>query len=166
MKILKPIFALFLAGSLIFLSSCESDDFCTLTPVTPNLVLRFYDNDARTDLKAVQRLSVIAQGRTDSLFTNTSIDSIALPLNPLAQETVYILKKNEIDGSIANNEIDTLVIKYTPEDEFVSRSCGFRVIFNNVTVEVTGTPGWVDELQTTQIASLKTQNNAHVNVFH
>ncbi|CAM1340396.1 DUF6452 family protein [Tenacibaculum amylolyticum] len=166
MKILKPLFAFFLAGSLIFISSCESDDFCTQTPVTPNLVLRFYDNANRTDLKAVQRLSVIAQGKTDSLFTNTTIDSIALPLNPLAQETVYILKKNEIDGNLADNEIETLVIKYTPEDEYVSRSCGFRVIFNNVTVEVTGTPGWVDELQTTQIASLNTQNNAHVNVFH
>ena len=50
------------------------------------------------ELKAVQRLSIIAQGKTDSLFTNQTTDSIAIPLNSLAKETVYTLKMNSVDG--------------------------------------------------------------------
>ena len=61
--------------------SCEKDDICIQNPVTPKLILRFYDQSNPTSLKAVQRFSMIGQGLTDSLFTNQTIDSIAIPLN-------------------------------------------------------------------------------------
>ena len=89
------------------------------------------------NLKLLQRLSIIAQGKTDSLFINQSTDSIAIPLNSLAQETIYTLKMNSTDNTIANNQIATLTIKYNPEDDYVSRSCGFRVIYKDVNLEYT-----------------------------
>ncbi|WP_299839185.1 DUF6452 family protein [uncultured Tenacibaculum sp.] len=146
--------------------SCEKDDFCTQTPVTPNLVLRFYDKTNLTEFKDVQRFSMTASGiqNADSLFMNITADSIAIPLNTLTEETVFTLKRNETDSDAsAGNEFATLTVKYTPESDYVSRSCGFRVIFNEVTFEKTG---WIDRLSVTEVESIKSQTNAHVNIFH
>ncbi len=157
----KYIFLLIIVFAGI--SSCEKDDFCVQNPVTPNLVLRFYDKDNVNEKKKVQRLSIIAQGKTDSLFTNQSIDSIAIPLNSLAQETIYTLKMNSIDNTIINNQIATLTVKYNPEDDYISRSCGFRIIYKDVNLEFTG---WINSLSTSQITNIDNQTKAHVQVFH
>ncbi len=157
----KYIFLLFIC--FVGISSCEKDDFCVQDPVTPNLVLRFYDKDDTSLLKSVERLSLIAQGKTDSLFTNQTTDSIAIPLNSIALETVYTLKMNSVDGNQVNNQIATLTIKYTPEDDYVSRSCGYRVIFNDVNLEHTN---WIDNLSTSQITSIDNQTTAHVQVYY
>ncbi|CAM1353744.1 DUF6452 family protein [Tenacibaculum insulae] len=149
--------------SFIGFLSCEKDDFCVQNPVTPNLVLRFYDKDDITQLKSVQRLSLIAQGKTDSLFTNRTTDSIAIPLNSLASETVYTLKMNETDNLIINNKIATLTIKYNPEDDYVSRSCGYRVIYNDVDLTHTS---WIDNLSTSTITTINNQTKAHVQVYY
>ncbi len=164
MKILKLLLIILIAGTPLL--SCEKDDFCTQNPVTPNLVLRFYDKDNLNNLKTVQRFSMTAEGiqNTDSLFVNQTTDSIAVPLNSLARETVFILKKNETgNDASAGNEIATLTVKYTPENEFVSRSCGFRIIFNNASFEKTG---WVNRLSIDQVESINSQNNAHIDIFH
>ncbi|MCO7185367.1 DUF6452 family protein [Tenacibaculum sp. XPcli2-G] len=150
---------IFIAG----LTACEKDDFCTQNPVTPNLVLRFYDMDNTNDLKNVERLSVIAEGKTDSLFTDRTVDSIAIPLDGTSQKTVYTLKMNDVDGNIANNQTATLTIEYNPENDFVSRSCGFRIIYENVTLSNTG---WINSLSTTEIPLIDNQASAHVQVFH
>ena len=157
----KYIFLLFIC--FIGITSCEKDDFCVQNPVTPNLVLRFYDKDDISELKSVQRLSLIAQGETDSLFTNQSIDSIAIPLNSIISETIYTLKMNSVDGNRVNNQIATLTVKYNPEDDYVSRSCGFRVIFNDVNLEHTG---WINSLSTSTITSIDNQTKAHVQVYY
>ncbi|WP_348715268.1 DUF6452 family protein [Tenacibaculum sp. 190130A14a] len=148
----------------LLIGACEKDDFCTDSRTTPRLVLRFYDKDANTDLKNVERLSVIAQGKTDSLFTNQTTDSIAIPLNSLETETIYTLKVNNVDGTLANNQVSTITIQYATEEEFVSRSCGFRIIFNNVTLSQTG--DWIDDLSTTTITTIDNENTAHVKVYH
>ena len=91
---MKKCFGILLLCLFAF-NACEKDDFCTTTPVTPNLVIRFYDKDDITSVKSVSRLSVIAQSKTDSLIETKTLDSIAIPLNGLASETVYILKMND-----------------------------------------------------------------------
>ena len=80
---MRKIF-LILSFILLINTSCEKDDFCLQNPVTPNLVLRFYDDTNRATLKSVKRFSIIADSKTDSLYTNQSTDSIAIPLNSLA----------------------------------------------------------------------------------
>ena len=157
----KYIFIIFIC--LIGISSCEKDDFCVQDSITPNLVLRFYDKDDVFQLKQVERFSIIAQGKTDSLFTNRTTDSIAIPLNSLSEETVYTLKMNNIDGSKATNQTATLTIKYDSEDDYISRSCGFRVVFKDVNLEHTG---WINNLSTSTISNINNQTNAHVQVYY
>ena len=158
---MKKYIALFIL--IAALTACEKDDFCTQNPVTPNLVLRFYDKDNINDFKNVERLSIIAEGKVDSLFTGRTTDSIAIPLNSTTQKTVYALKMNDVDGNIANNQTATLTIEYIPEEDYVSRSCGFRFIFENVTLSHSG---WIDSLSTTTIPLIDNQASAHVQVFH
>ena len=157
----KYIFLLFIC--FIGISSCEKDDFCVKNPVTPSLILRFYDKDDTSLKKKVQRFSMIAQGKTDSLFINQITDTIAIPLNSLAKETIYTLKMNSADGNKINNQLATLTIKYNPEDNYVSRSCGYRVVFKDINIEHTG---WIDNLSTSTITNLDNQTKAHVQVYY
>lgn len=161
MKNLKPLFIL--SFVILLFIGCDSDDFCEINSPTPNLVLRFYNKDAKKDVKIVQRFSIIAQNKIDSLYTNISVDSIAIPLNSKTTETIYTFKKNEIDGNNLNNEIATLSITYTPQEEFISRSCGFRFIFNDLTFEKSG---WIDSISTKTIKNINSQANAHLDIFH
>lgn len=160
---MRKYLVLFVALVTLFFSSCEKDDFCT-SPLTPKLVLRFYDNAGQTKFKNVLRLSAIAQGKTDSLFTNQEADSIALPLNTLADQTIYKLKMNSVDGNKSNNKTNTLTVAYTTEEVFVSRSCGFRTIFKTVTI--TSDNGWFISLTPSQLTNITNETAAHVKVYH
>jgi hypothetical protein len=161
---MKKIVGIFiLLGILI--SGCEKDDFCTQNPVTPMLILRFYDDANRETLKSAQRLSIWAEGKdTISDYKSVSIDSIAIPLNSLTTETVYHLKINTVDGNIANNITETFTIQYTPVEEFVSRSCGFRVIFNDATFTPNNT--WIQEITPETLTTIDNQSAAHVKIYH
>ena len=150
---------------LIVISACEKDDFCIQNPVTSKLIIDFYDDTNRETLKNVQRFSMIAEGKTDSLFTNTTFNSISIPLNYLTEETVYTLKRNATDGAIINNEIATFTIKYDTEEKFVSRSCGFKIIYKNVAFS-SSTNSWITAFTPITIINLDDQNEAHVQIFH
>ena len=49
---------LILGFILMVINSCEKDDYCLKNPVTPNLVLRFYDDSNKETLKKVDELYV------------------------------------------------------------------------------------------------------------
>lgn len=155
---------LLLSFVLLLNSACEKDDFCLQNPITPSLVIRFYDETNRNTIKSVSRLSLIAESKTDSLFTNISTDSIAIPLNSLDSKTVYILKMNNIDGNFANNKIAKLTIEYDPIEEFVSRSCGFKITFNNV--NFSSDNSWILDFDPTTLTTIDNQNAAHIQIYH
>ena len=79
----------------IIITSCEKDDYCLKNPVTPNLILRFYDDSNRETLKSVEELYVWSTGK-DSIFSNVKSDSIYLPLNSNTTKTVYHLSNGEL----------------------------------------------------------------------
>ncbi|CAI8175093.1 MAG: Uncharacterised protein [Polaribacter sp. SA4-10] len=161
MKRIIIIFTLFLS---VFYS-CEKDDFCTKNPVTPMLIIRFYDNIERSNLKNAELLSVWAEGKdTISEYKSITKDSIAIPLNSTALETIYHLKINSFDGNLASNQTETFTIQYTPEEKFVSRSCGFKVIFNDVTF--TTNNNWIDDFTPFNLTSIENQSAAHVKIYH
>jgi len=135
-------------------TACEKDDFCIENPVTSKLIIDFYDDTNRETLKNVQRFSIIAEGKTDSLFVNKTFNSISIPLNSLTLETIYTLKKNDDTGAAADNK-----------KEFVSRSCGFKVIFNNLEFS-SNTNSWITDFTPTTIINLDDQSTAHVQIFH
>jgi hypothetical protein len=154
-----------LIGFILTLNtSCEKDDFCLQNPVTPNLVLRFYDDANRETLKSVRRFSMIAESKTDSLFTNQSADSIAIPLNSTATKTVYILKMNNEDGTKAKNQIAKFTIEYTSVEEYVSRSCGYKILFKDLTFSADN--AWIKDFTPATLTTIDNQNTAHVQIFY
>ena len=46
-----------------FIFACEKDDICTQNPLTPNLILRFYDADNPSKVKDVTSLYVWAENK-------------------------------------------------------------------------------------------------------
>lgn len=151
---MKKIFLLFTI-TFIIISSCEKDDFCTKNPITPNLVLRFYDTNNRETLKSVPSLYVWAEGK-DTIFNNVSLDSLYIPLNSLVTETVYNFSKN--------NVVNQFTIKYTPKEEYISRSCGYRILFNEVTFESDNK--WITDFTPSTLTTIDHQSSAHVQIFH
>ena len=139
---------------IILNSACEKDDFCIQNPVTPKLILRFYDEANRSSLKAVNELYVWAENK-DSLFVNISTDSLVIPLNTNNNQTIYNLSKGNI--------VEQFTIDYTPENEYVSRSCGFKIIFNDV--NFTPNNNWISNFTALE-TSIENQNSAHVQIFH
>lgn len=149
-KILFFIFLIF-----IIFSACEKDDFCIQNPITPKLIVRFYDANNRETLKEVNTFYVWAEGK-DSLFSDISTDSLVIPLNRLSTETIYNFSKN--------NVVNQFTVQYTPQDEYVSRSCGFKVIFNDLRISSDNT--WITDFTPENLTTIDQQNEAHVQIFH
>jgi len=149
---------------IVAIIACEKDDFCITNPVTPNLVLRFYDanTEAETELE-VDSLYIWADG-LDTIHSNQTTDSIAIPINTLATSTTYILAQG-------TQKLDTLILEYTTEDEYISRSCGFRVIFNDVDFSLEDKDGvhWIESvtsLLNEDAPIINNQDQAHVKIYH
>ena len=141
--------------------ACEKDDFCVSNPVTPNLIIRFYNAAATDELKGVSTISVWADD-LDTIYNDVTTDSIAIPLNTLTTNTNY----NFMDGT---GKIESFSFSYSTEDEYVSRSCGFKVIFNEVIVTNTTTEEgdkWVSSFTPDTITTVDNQNSAHVKIYH
>lgn len=146
---------LILGFILVLITSCEKDDYCLKNPVTPNLVLRFYDDSNKETLKKVDELYVWAAGK-DSLFSGVKTDSIYIPLNTTETETIYYFSNG--------TSVDTFTISYTPKEEYVSRSCGYKMVFQEVIF--TSNTSWIQNFTPTTLTTIATDNAAHVQIYH
>lgn len=141
--------------SILLFNSCEKDDFCISNPVTPQLIVRFYDNADPSVVKPVNNFYVWAEGK-DTLFANESIDSLVIPLNANTNSTIYNFSKDTV--------VDQLTINYTTKNEYVSRSCGFRIAYEDL--EFSASNSWVLNLSPETSNSIDNQTEAHVKIFH
>lgn len=138
---------------ITLITSCEKDDIC-IDSVTPKLVIRFYDNDNPTEYKSRTELYVWAEGR-DTIYDDVSTDSIALPLNPAEDFTIYHLSSDDLE--------DIITINYTREDVFVSRSCGYEYNFNDLTLTDVSS-NWIIS---TEITNQTVENETeHIKILH
>ena len=138
-------------------SSCERDDIC-IDDITPHLIIRFYDVTDTTLVKSVNQLSVKLLDIEAKYLSNSTTDSIALPLISSADVTRFVLT-NETNS-------DTITVNYLPEAVFVGRSCGFKSIFNDLDLQVTSDgENWI---QSFKIITQQVENetSAHVKIFH
>jgi len=145
----------------LLVSSCEKDDFC-IEPITPNMVIRFYNATNITQTKPVEDLSVNPEG-FDELYSNANLDSILIPLDVTSNQIIYNLS--------SESNIDIITINYDVEEVFVSRSCGFKAIFNNVSVTSDVSNDWIIGLtetleNTITIPTIDNETAAHVKIFH
>lgn len=145
----------------LLVSSCEKDDFC-IEPITPNMVIRFYNATNITQTKSVEDLSVNPEG-FDELYSNANLDSILIPLDVTSNQIIYNLS--------SESNMDIITINYDVEEVFVSRSCGFKAIFNNVSVTSDVSNDWIIGLtetleNTITIPTIDNETAAHVKIFH
>jgi hypothetical protein len=146
-----------LVGVFIYFSSCEVDDICIEKVLTPRLIVKFYNGTLPTKVKTVDSLYVWADGK-DSLYKNTTVDSILLPLNTASNTTKYLL-------SVGDN-IDTLIINYDKTNVFVSRSCGYKTNFIWLNTSSL-TRHWVTGFETINTPQLiENEAKAHVKIYH
>ena len=166
---------------IVVFFSCEKDDICAeTTPTTPELIIRFNDITSPEDTKNVTDLFAYAlDGNTAIAISGMTVatrDSIGIPLRTDMTSTQFVLHKDyEIDDNdtpddpsddivLGNPEVVT--VTYEPTEVYVSRACGFKTVFNNLTfsVDLDG-DNWI---LNSEIVSTNVENEtaAHVKVFH
>ncbi|AOW09792.1 DUF6452 family protein [Flavobacterium gilvum] len=121
-------------------SSCEPDDICDPnTPTTPRMLIQFYDISNPSVQKNVTNLKVIGDGMSEGVVFNpsavddskylTNSNNVLLPLKTDADVVKYqfILNYGNKNPLLVNT--DNLEFRYTRENLYVSRACGFKTIF-------------------------------------
>ncbi len=155
MNLLKKIYSFIFLSALFF--SCEKDDTC-LSPMTPKLILRFYDASDPGTIKSVANLSLIALPNNDTLINNEEKDSLSIPLNVNKNDCKFILAKG------TNN--DTISLSYVRKNIFVSKSCGYKTIFNDFQASIqSDNQNWMDYLKI-NTHKINIDTTAHVKIFH
>jgi hypothetical protein len=147
--------------ALLSLTSCEPDDICLEdTPRTPKLIVVFYDKNQSDSKKSITDLQVKGMDMEGILY-NTTTDSIALPLKTLAGSTSFSLTATQ-NGNATE---DIITFNYDPEDQFISRACGYKTIFNNLTFSTGNTLNFISEIEILT-TSISISNNIHVKILH
>lgn len=161
--------------------SCESDDICAeSTSTTPSLIIDAYDVLNPENKKSISKLLVVGVGN-DFILTGYNIvatSQMVLPLKTDSNTTKYLLIK---DTSVNNNGTpedtsddyydgnpDIITINYTREEVFVSRACGYKTIFKDVTLTIEpDSDNWIKSRQPlTDNQSVEDETETHFNIFH
>lgn len=138
---------------LTVIVSCQKDDFC-VDPITPNLVIRFHDSANPDQYKKVTGLTVFAEGLGE-LYSNTATDSIAIPLDPAQDFTIY-----NLTSETGNDQI---TINYKRNEVFVSRSCGYIYNFSELNLtDVSNT--WI--IDTEILKETVDHETEHIKILH
>lgn len=166
-----------LISLLIILSlwGCERDDICAATTATtPHLIIRFYNINDLNETKTVRRMDVTAEGNPKFIVNDKTTDSIVLPLKVDALDQVntsrFVLTRDrDYDTDNEPNSVsnaDTIQVNYTPELIYVSRACGYKNIFNNLSASRnTDLSNWIIDIQVIK-DTINNENAAHINIYH
>lgn len=150
--------------------SCERDEIC-LEDVTPKLIIRFYNDNIPTEVKSVINLRVNIEG-IEGEYSNETItvltDSIAIPLQIAENRTSFLLTIQGDESEGGEDNLDTITITYNQEDIFVSRSCGFKTVFNESNGSlVDDDDNWIKNIETVNDSQqIIDENAAHVKIYH
>ena len=163
------------------LISCERDDICPdATPTTPRLIIDFLDASDSDINKNVFDIVVIGADNDDFLsdYVFVDTDNLILPLKTTDNTTEYILisdatvddngtPDDDTDDTIAGNQ-DRITINYNREQVYVSRACGFKTIFKNVTLTIVddGDNWMISRQPLTDNQSVEDETTTHFNISH
>ena len=151
---MKKSYVVLFIGFILSFLSCEVDDIC-LEPTTPKLIIRFYDVANPTVKKSVSNLNVWIDGK-DSIFKNKKTDSISIPLNIALDMTKYKFS--------ASNLVDEITYSYQRNEIFVSRSCGYKFVFQNFNAS-SSSSNWIKQMIIINPA-VENEKNAHIKILH
>ncbi|WP_422104247.1 DUF6452 family protein [Winogradskyella sp.] len=166
---------------MLTVQNCERDDICAEgTPTTPRLLIEFYDATSPEDLKSVPRLTLYGEGLvTDpiessdaTLIFNSNANAAELPLlvGPENETTTsrFILEQSSnlrIDET-GDSNVDIIEISYNSEFQYVSRACGFKSIFTNLSISLDNDGDtWISSIDVIE-STVDNENTVHVQIFH
>lgn len=153
----------------VFLGACESDDLCDRPVNTPRLVVRFHDVDATSTKKTVNNM--IIYGKDNNLIlTNATTDSVALPLKIETLSTTFVMVSDAVydtaSSTITSGNVATVTFTYGIEEEFVSKACGFRVVYNTLKASVESSDNsWIKSVNVKN-TNVKNESSAQVHIYH
>ncbi len=147
--------------------SCERDDICAAsTQTTPSITIGFLSNENAQESKPLN-ITVYTKDRSDSIpFSSAS--SISIPLRTDTTATVFLFEKNPNNPAAAEDpeDVDTLTFSYTPQEVFISRACGYKVIFTNLDVRNrAGATRWIDDINI-NLRTVENEDTTQVYISH
>lgn len=141
--------------------SCEPDDICLAeTPGTPNLIVVFYDETNPEVKKSVTDLQVKGIDTEGIAHTGTT-DSILIPLKTKLSTTSFVFTTTTNNTSSA----DTITLNYNTQDVFISRACGYKTTFTNLTSELSNSAILIKNVETVN-TSISDSKTTHVKILH
>lgn len=148
--------------------NCEKDDICAEgTPTTPRVIIEFYDATATTTLKNVTSLGVIEPTFATG-FAFTAVSKIQVPLRTNATTTTLNFIQNGSDTDTSNDNIDAVTFNYETQEVYISRACGYKMIFQLDAIDgVITTPdanNWIQNIVVTQ-PDIENENEVHVKIY-
>jgi len=172
---------LFIIGFI--LTGCEKDDICDpSTPTTPRLVIKLYDFNNPSVTKRINNLKIVGDGINYSNGVETNLGSqfwtdslIYIPLRVNQDVSKFRFIRFAVqDTLLANARVDTLEFNYSRRDEYVSRACGFKTIFdlnggqadpfilNNDEDATLG--NWIRNIEVEE-TNINDENETHINIY-
>jgi len=157
--------------------SCEKDDICADgTPTTPSMVVEFFMDDNTTQNNPVSNLKYFVEGMTDTIKISGSTTKIRVPLRVDATSTKwgFITSFTPTGQTQPVTNTDYLEFKYTTQQTYVSRACGFKTTFllnnddsSDPNPVLTDEPGGTFWIQFTSIErnNIEDENAPHVNIY-
>ncbi len=118
----------------IFLAGCEEDDIC-IGDGTPNLTVVFrnaFNSENQKDTLSIYRSFSPGFENPDTIYQKVFTDSIKLPLGGLSSDKAYFKIRRA-----SNPDADVLSVGYTVNSEFVSKACGFKMVYSNLNYTAT-----------------------------
>lgn len=157
---------IFILVIIIGLNGCTRDDICSEgTPTTPLLIITFKDGANPTEGKTVPNLTIeTADLNNTTVITQVTTDSLSIPLNTGADTAVFRFKKDD-GGENPNTDIVTFI--YSRQDIYVNRACGFKTIYDDLSVELQdeGTANWIYSIQVLK-QLIENEEQAHITILH
>lgn len=124
----KLIFAVVIFSG-IFAVSCEEDDVC-VGEGTPYLTVVFRNNLGTQNLRdslTIESADNIEFNDAVLVLPKTFTDSVKLPLGGLDDSQTFFRIKRR-----SNPQTDILTVNYTTKSEYVSKACGFRITYEDL----------------------------------
>lgn len=184
MKYFKILFIPAILGIILAVTiSCERDDICPeITSTTPNLIIDLLDFSNEDSSKNVFKL-VVAGVDNETVLPGYEIvtsNELILPLKTTENTTQYTLINNYIvddndtpddtsDDFLSDaSNVDVITINYSRREVYVSRACGYKTIFENVTVQLeSDEDNWIESIQPLNAnQSVEDETETHFNLFH
>jgi len=177
--------ALLAIAAVLMTIGCQKDDICPeSTATTPLIKVLFFDaeNTDQNDPKSAINLKVKAQIIENDLITRSTVSAINLPLNTNVGEntnvgattyefTEYARVSGDTEPNTENPpNTDVLRITYSIAEEYLNRACGYRVLYNNIQVEISepedDTSGnWITNI-TVQDSIIDNETTTYFFIYH